>query len=353
MDGLRTAAFAEGRPGREGENVMKKSGWILTWAFTAVLAFAWGVIPARTAIAASGDDRVALVNGTAITRHALDREMSGVRAQFARMGQPLSKQRAEEIRKRVLDNLINLELLYQESRKEGIRVDDAEVQKRFDNLKKRFPSEKEFKKTLRRMNLTESVMRRQLSRGIAIEKMLDRKIVKKITVPDKNIRAYYEAHKKLFVTPERIRASHILIKVEPKANKAYREKARKKIEMIREKISKGEDFAALAKKYSQGPSGAKGGDLGYFSRGQMVKPFEDAAFALKPGEVSGIVETRFGFHIIKVADRKAAVVSDYGEVKEKIRQNLVREETRKAVGNYVATLKKTAEIRTFPEQGRK
>jgi len=112
-------------------------------------------------------------------------------------------------------------------------------------------------------------------------------------------------------------------------------------------LKKGDDFAALAKKYSEGPSGARGGDLGYFSRGQMVKPFEEAAFALKPGHVSDIVETQFGFHLIKLVDKKPEGMVAYKDIKDKLSEYLKSEKVQKEITNHVENLKKHAKIKKF------
>jgi peptidyl-prolyl cis-trans isomerase C len=137
------------------------------------------------------------------------------------------------------------------------------------------------------MNLTEADLRFQFERDLAIRKLLDDQIGGKITVSEKESRAYYDSNLESFKKPEQVRASHILIKVDPGADEAKKAEARTKIESLQAKLKKGEDFGALAKEYSEGPSGPKGGDLGFFGRGQMVKPFEEAAFSMKPGQVSG------------------------------------------------------------------
>ncbi len=127
------------------------------------------------------------------------------------------------------------------------------------------------------------------------------------------------------------------------------EKGQKRIEIakIHQKLKDGQDFAALAREHSQGPSAENGGDLGYFGRGQMVKPFEDAAFALKPGEVSDIVETRFGYHLIKVFDKQPEGIMAYAEVKERLTEHLKAQRIDQEARNYIDTLKKDAKIEKF------
>ena len=121
-----------------------------------------------------------------------------------------------------------------------------------------------------------------------------------------------------------------------------------KIQKIQKELKSGQDFAVLAKKYSEDKSsGAKGGDLGYFSRGQMVKPFEDAAFGLKPNEVSDIVETQFGYHLIKVYDKKPEKILTYDEIRELLIKRLRQEKTQQETAKYIADLKKDAKIKKY------
>jgi peptidyl-prolyl cis-trans isomerase C len=166
-------------------------------------------------------------------------------------------------------------------------------------------------------------------------------------VSDEESKTYYDSHPDLFKQPERVRARHILIKVDPGADESQKAEARKKIKEIQEKVQKGEDFAALAKESSEGPSSAKGGDLGYFRRGQMVKSFEEAAFRLQPGEVSEIVETGYGYHLIMVIDKKPETTIAYKDVKDRLEQHLKREKVRKEVSLYVEKLEEKAKVERF------
>jgi len=250
------------------------------------------------------DGKVAVVNGSVITQEDLDRELSVVQQRLLSDGKILNESQLLETKKRVLEGLINVELLYQEAQMQGPKVSDEAINKQLGTVKSRFPNEDEFKSSLSKMNLTEAALITQIKRALTVQQLIDKKFVQKVTVSDKETRAYYDANQAAFKQPEQVKASHILIKVSPQADETQKAAARKKIEEIQQRAQKGEDFATLAKEFSEGPSSAKGGDLGYFRKGQMMKPFEEAAFTLKPGVVSDIVETSFGYHLIKLVAKK-------------------------------------------------
>ena len=323
---------------------MKAQGARWFWVLVMALVLGWFGSQAAAEKVPS-EDKAAVVNGSVITKADLDREVSRSQQRPAGMGKPLTGSQVSEIRKRVLKNLIDRELLYQESQKKGIKVDEAEVNERFKVLKKRFPGEAEFQEWLSKMDLSEAGLKSLLGQNMAIQKLIDKHL--KITVSDKEMKAYYDSHPDSFKRPEQVRASHILIKVDPKADESQKAEARKKLEKILQKLQKGGDFAALAKESSECPSSAKGGDLGYFGRGQMAKPFEDMAFAKKPGEFSEIVETKFGYHVIKVVDKKPATEMPFEDVKDRLEKYLMQEKYQKEVGLYVEKLKKKAKIQTF------
>ncbi len=293
-------------------------------------------------------DNVAVVNGTPITRVNFDRALGYAKQQALRMGKALDD---AQIKEGVLNQLIGSELLYQAAQKEGVTIDEKTVDERLAQWKKRFTTEEEYKKALKGLDLSEPQMKGDIKKGMTIEKLVVDKFVDKTAVPEKEIKAYYDSHSGLFKQPEQVRASHILIKVEPKAAESEKAEALKKIKEVQEKQKKGEDFAELAKAYSQGPSSSKGGDLGYFSRGQMVPPFEGAAFKLKPGEVSDIVETRFGYHLIKVVDKKPESTVPYDDIKGRIGQYLKQEKIQKEVKQLVDKLRKEATVETFLKNG--
>jgi peptidyl-prolyl cis-trans isomerase C len=168
-----------------------------------------------------------------------------------------------------------------------------------------------------------------------------------VQITDEESKTFYDTNPQLFQPPERVKASHILIKVDEGASEEKKAEALKKIKEIQQKVQKGEDFAALAKTYSEGPSAPRGGDLNYFGRGQMVKPFEDAAFSMKPNETSDIVETKFGYHLIKVVDKQPAKKIVYADAKNKINKHLKDQKLRTDRQLYFDKLKKDAKIEKF------
>ena len=184
---------------------------------------------------------------------------------------------------------------------------------------------------------------------IAIE-YLKKEVANKVEVSEEDIKAYYESHKDEFKTPEMVRSRHILIKTDPSASDNDKKKAKEKAEEILKKIKAGEDFAKLASDVSDDTgSKTKGGELGFFTKGRMVKPFEDAAFSLKPGEVSGIVETQFGYHIIKVEEKKEPGMEPFDTAKEKIKQKLLQERTKAKVTEFLEKAMKEANIEVHTE----
>jgi len=179
---------------------------------------------------------------------------------------------------------------------------------------------------------------------------LKREVTQKISVPDSEVKQYYDAHQDEFKTPEMVKAKHILIRVAPGASEEDKKKAMGKAEDILKQIKGGAEFEKLAGEVSEDPgSKTKGGDLGFFAKGRMVKPFEDAAFALKPGELSGVVETQFGYHIIKVDETKEPSIEPFDKVKEKINQKLVQEKTRAKVTTFIEKSMKEAGAEIHPE----
>jgi peptidyl-prolyl cis-trans isomerase C len=326
---------------------MRLSTRTINLLIVVTVAVCFFIAPARADEAASSGKEIASVNGKAIPKSQYDRMLSVFKMRAAHSGRKLSEADLSTIKNRILESLIDAEVLYQQSQKQGIKVDDQAVNGRIDQIKKRFPDETAYKKAMAKMHVSEKEFRAEIQRALAIRRLLDANVRQKITVTDEESKKYYNSNLNLFKHPEQVKASQIWIKVPPDANESKKIQARKKIEMVQKKIRKGEDFGQLAKAYSEGPNARREGELGYFRRGQMAKPIEDAAFALNIGEVSGIVETRFGYHLIKVTDKKPGGITPYKEVRPMIEQHLKKEKEKTQIQAYIENLKKSARIKRY------
>ena len=303
--------------------------------------------PAWADKAASSGKEAASVNGKLISKSQYERDLSVFQKRVAQEGRQLSDADLTTVKNRILENLIDTEVLYQQSQKEGVKVDDQAINEQIETIKKRFSDEAAYKKALEGMDVSEKEIRAQIQRGLAINQLLDTNVSQKITVTEEESKKYYNNQPNLFKQPEQVKASHILIKVAPDAEESIKNQARKKIETVQKKVHQGEDFGLLAKANSEGPTAQRDGDLGYFNRGRMAKSFEDAAFALNVGEVSGIVETQFGYHLIKVTDKKPARTIPYKEVQLRLEQYLKKEKEKTEIQDYIENLKKSAKIKRF------
>ncbi len=303
--------------------------------------------PAWADKAASSGKEAASVNGKSISTSQYERDLSVFQKRAAQEGRQLSDADLTTFKNRILENLIDAEVLYQQSQKDGVKIDDQAINEQIETIKKRFSDEEAYKKALEEMDVSEKEIRAQIQHGLAINQLLDTNVRQKITVTEEESKKFYNNNPNLFKQPEQVKASHILIKVAPDAEESKKIQARKKIETVQIKVRQGEDFGLLAKANSEGPTAQRDGDLGYFNRGRMAKPFEDAAFALNVGEVSGIVETQFGYHLIKVTDKKPARTIPYKEIQLRLEQHLKKEKEKTEIQGYIENLKKSAKIKRF------
>ena len=196
-------------------------------------------------------------------------------------------------------------------------------------------------------------IKERMKKGIAFGKLMEKEFADQLNVTEEQAREYYTKNKSRFEKPEQVRASHILIKPEktdpnvadPNEAKAKAKAAAKaKAETLLKQVKAGADFATLAKDNSACPSAQKGGDLDFRGRGSWVPPFEEAAFNLKVGQVSDVVETRFGYHIIKLTDRRQPSTTTFEQAKDDIINNLKQTEQQQLARKYIESLKTEAKI---------
>lgn len=294
-------------------------------------------------------DTVATVNGQPISRQALDVTTKAVSQQFSNVGwDEADPDQLLKLQNMALDRLVDFELMYQASEKEGVKVEKNVVEENMAEFKKKFPSDVEFNKFLEFNMMTDDEFKMQFERKMFIQdlqKILRERFIAQVTVPDVDVRKFYDDNQDKFVKPEQVKASHILVTVAEDADEATQKAAKEKIEDLQKQVNAGTDFAELAKGNSDCPSKEQGGDLGFFGRKQMVQPFEEAAFSTETGKVSDIVKTRFGYHLIKVADKKAEETVPFDEVKQKISDFLSQKELDAKFASYLEEIRTKADIK--------
>ena len=270
------------------------------------------------------------VNGIEVNPDNFNRRMKLI-ASFAKV---VSEKDVERYRASALDEIIRQTLLEQAAK--DIKVDEAAT---FEKIKNGIA---DWEGHLNKLGQTEEEFREEIAHSLRVKKLVSARI--KIT--DEELLAYYEKNKKRLAEDEQVRASHILFRVD----KDVSDEDRKKIKTNARKVAalarkKGADFAALAKEHSQGPTQKKGGDLGWFTRKAMLKEFSNAAFALKPGEVSAPVYTHHGYHIIKTFEKKEARVPSFEEVKKEIEETLRGKQAKTELRDLLVELKKKADVK--------
>ena len=249
------------------------------------------------------------------------------------------------IRERIVEELIMRQIMLDAVAKEGISLSDSEFAGIKEELASELPPDLSIEDYMEEIGMTEAELREQMT----VRKMVVSRAEAVEKPGDEEIRAFYDENQEGFAQEETVTASHILIKLDPADDDAAKAAKRERLADLRQQLLDGGDFAALAEANSDCPSGKAGGDLGSFGRGQMVPAFEDAAFSQPVGSVGDIVETQFGFHLIKVTEKNEAKILDFEEVRERISDILYSQKQQDAVAAYVEGLREAAVIERFDE----
>jgi len=290
-------------------------------------------------------DPVATVNGTRILRARLENavqfylQQRGADSQDSR--NPAQVRRVE---RQVLDVLIGQELLWAEARVKNLVPPAAEVDQALARAKQRFPTPEAFQAEIARGGFTEESYAEDLKQQLAVRRLIQEEIASGVTVTDQEVDAFYRANLDQMRRPEEAHLRHLLVALDPGADEAAAKAARAKIERVLAEARGGADFAELAKTHSDDPSGPQGGDLGFVEREQLVTPFADAAFALQRGEISDVVRTQFGFHVIRLEERRGGDLVPQAEAAGRIRDHLVSAKVQQALQDRVARLRADAAV---------
>jgi peptidyl-prolyl cis-trans isomerase C len=300
------------------------------------------------------------VNGVAITdgdvTALIEPQLEAIAKQSSQLPPAIAEQYKKQLWQQALEQLIRRDLLDQKIKQANITVTDEEVIAKIREIVSqpgKLLSLEETKKKVEQYGQNFDQLKEDVRKSLARNKFMEMQWAGKVNVTEEEARKYYDQNRKLFDIPEQIRASHILItfnttdpNVDPNQAKA---KAKAKAENLLKQLKNGADFAALAKAYSSCPSAPRGGDLGFFPRGKTTPAFEKAAFALKVGQISDVVETEYGFHIIKVTDHKDASVIPFEQAKANIIAQLTQKKESEFAEKYINSLKANAKI-VFPSQ---
>lgn len=292
----------------------------------------------------NGDSSVAIKAGSESIsmsefNQQLDQRMQRIKKRLSQLPKAKQKKQLQRYRKRFKTQLAQqqqLQLTLKHFVKQSdISVSDQEVNEKFNQITKQFPSQKALKQALKKQGQSVDSIKEKIREQVRQQKFINQELGE-IDVSPEEAENYYENNKKEFDKPEKVKASHILIKDDTGA--------KKKIDDLKNRLDDGADFQELARNESEGPSSKQDGDLGFITRDRMVKPFSDAAFSLNIGEVSDPVETRYGWHLIKVTDKKEAESAKYDDVEDTIVQQVRKQKKQKKTEKLLQELQGKIDI---------
>ena len=290
---------------------------------------------------------VARVNDHDINGDVIFRELKKAAIQYKKRGMPLTADQEKSAAKTLIDDEIGRILLVLKAKAVGIKVSEKMLLEKLRKVKAKFKSDSIFEHRLSDRGMTVDQYKQELEIDMYMDQLIKKEIEPKIKITEKDSQAYYDKNKSKFETQEKVRASIMLLRFNPKEGKAGEQAVLKKFESILIQVKNGADFGALAQQHSQDSLASKGGDLGFFTQKQMLPAFSSRAFKMKVGEVSEIFRTGHGFHVIKVTDRKPGSLSSFATEKEKIQKFLANKKISQATRDYIENLKKKAEIKTY------
>ena len=290
---------------------------------------------------------VARVNDHDINGDVIFRELKKAAIQYKKRGMPLTADQEKSAAKTLIDDEIGRILLVLKAKAVGIKVSEKMLLEKLRKVKAKFKSDSIFEHRLSDRGMTVDQYKQELEIDMYMDQLIKKEIEPKIKITEKDSQAYYDKNKSKFETQEKVRASIMLLRFNPKEGKAGEQAVLKKFESILIQVKNGADFGALAQQHSQDSMASKGGDLGFFTQKQMLPAFSSRAFKMKVGEVSEIFRTGHGFHVIKVTDRKPGSLSSFATEKEKIQKFLANKKISQATRDYIENLRKEAEIKIY------
>jgi len=310
-----------------------------------VFLFLFGFQGSLSETVAVVDRIVAVVNQDIITLSEVEKWTSPLLENIQAEDRLEKKEQLRELRRKVLEQIIDDKLIEQEAKRAGVRVTAKEIESALEEVRQRNnATQEDLEKGLTKEGSTLEGFKKQIEKQIQRMKVLQWSVKTETKGGEKELLDFYQKNSNRYRSTEMYRPHHILFVIPKGATPEQVREAKKKCQKVLEKINKGEDFGEMALLYSEDISAKDRGDLGYFKKGELLPSFEREALRLKVGEVSGIVRTEYGFHMIKLADRKGGGPVPFEEVKEKVQQDYQESEAEKAFKQFISTLREKSVI---------
>jgi parvulin-like peptidyl-prolyl isomerase len=291
------------------------------------------------------DRVVAVVNQEIITWSEVEKWINPLKEKIVAEDRLEKQEQMQALCREVLEKLIEEKLVDQEVKKSGVKISSKEIEAAVEEVKRRnHITQQDLEKALAAEGLTMEAYKKQLEKSMQRQRLIHRSVKVEAKAEEKQLREFYQKNMNRYRTNETYRPGQILFVIPKEATPEQIREIRKKCQGVLERIKKGEDFGEMALLYSEDPSRKDHGDLGYFRKGELLPVFEREALRLKVGEVSGIIRTEFGFHIIKLLDRKGVDPLPFEEVIERVKADYHNREIEKAYREYMSTLKEKAVI---------
>lgn len=298
-----------------------------------------GTIAASSAVL---DKVIVVVNEEVVTQRDFDKLYIPFKKEYEAdfEGEEL-KNRLEETKKNVFDQLVNVKLTISLAKKGKITIDEEKFKERIEKIKSFYDSEGAFLQALKDKGTNLSEFNEEVREQMLAQKLIEREVTSKITVSPVELEELYDKNKEKFQSPRKVKVRSIMVR---KGNDTLNAESRKKIEEIKSRLDSGEDFAALAVEKSEGPYADKGGDMGYIMPGQVIEEIEKVVFSLEKDRYSDIVETQVWFHIFKVEDVQESYMLQFKEVSDFLSEQMFMKKFQEEITKWFEEKKKDAYI---------
>lgn len=287
---------------------------------------------------------IATVNGAELTEADLNQEINILMPMNQSFHGKISDEKIKKISSEALKNLVDSELSAQDATAKGIKISATTLEDEYQKMVVKYNSKKELEAAYQKAGFTEVGFKRIIERKLLAEKNRLIEVDNAVSISPEKVKDYYNKNITRYSKPEEFRASQILVKVDPTSNKVEKAALAARAEKLLKRIRAGENFEEIAENESDDPSRVKGGDLGYFHAGQTIAEFEQSLLKLKVGEISDIVETLYGFHIIRLTEKRAPRLIPFEEIQEKLKKDLVNSEKKSLRESWMGRLYKNAKI---------